>query len=124
MSTVDQLRRGQLVAVPIPGHSRSVLYERKYVPPAIKLLAKPVAAIGGDHVCLRDGWLRINGAVAGTVRETDDQGRPMPCHRLCRDLEPDEVFLATAHDNSFDSRNFGPVKRQDVRGALTALIVL
>lgn len=114
--------RGELVAFPIPATVRELLYERQYVPRSIKLLAKPVVALGGDHVCLRDRRLFINGVAVRSVLENDLQGRPMPLDRTCRELRHDEIFLVTEHDQSFDSRNFGPVALDSIRGTLTPVL--
>jgi conjugative transfer signal peptidase TraF len=115
-------RRGDLVAIPIPEHVRELVIERHYLPRSITLLAKPVAAVGGDHVCVRDDALFINGKLTGRIIESDRMGKPMPVHRACGALSQRQLFLATAHDNSFDSRNFGPVPIENVRGTLTPLM--
>jgi conjugative transfer signal peptidase TraF len=117
-------RRGDLVAFPIPEGVRELIYERHYLPRSVKLLAKPVAALAGDHVCMRDGQLVINGAVAGVVLPDDRQGLPVPHPVLCRQLADGELFAATAHANSFDSRNFGLIRVSEVRGTLTPLLTL
>src|SRR4051812_16095691 len=62
-------QRGDLVIFPIPESVRELVYERRYVPRSIRLLAKPVAAVGGDRVCVRDHQLVVNGHVAGNVLE-------------------------------------------------------
>lgn len=121
ISPGERPERGALVTLPIPESARELLYEREYLPRSVKLLAKPVAAVGGDRVCVRDRRLFINGKFAGNVLDTDVQGRPMPLHATCEMLPADVVFLATHHDNSFDSRNFGPVSIESVRGTLTPL---
>lgn len=112
-------KRGDLVALPIPENVRELVYDRRYVPRSIKLLAKPVAAVGGDRVCIRDRHLFVNDALAGHVLDVDREGRPLPQHPLCTRLPEGTLFLATLHDDSFDSRYFGPVSVDAVRGALT-----
>jgi conjugative transfer signal peptidase TraF len=114
-------RRGALVAVPIPESVRDLVYDRHYVPRSIQLLAKPVAAVGDDQVCLRDHQLFVNGALAGNVLDVDREGHPLPQHPLCARLPESSLFLATRHDDSFDSRYFGPVPVDAVRGTLTPL---
>ena len=114
--------RGELVALPIPPRVRELLYERHYLPRSIKLLAKPVAAVEGDHVCIRERRLFIESVDVGAVLDTDRQGRPMPQHPICNDLRSGEVFLATSHDDSFDSRNFGPLPISTLRGTATPIL--
>lgn len=115
-------KRGDLVTFPIPEAARDLLRERGYVPESVKLLSKPVAAIGGDHVCVRDHHLFINEGAVSTVLQLDRLGRPMPESRFCGSLLASELFVATHHDNSFDSRNFGPVPLAAIRGRLTPLL--
>lgn len=115
-------QRGALVTFPIPDSVREFVYDREYVPRTIRLLAKPVAAIGGDHVCVRDHQLVVNGHVVGNVLSVDHDGKPMPQYTGCGLLRPGELFVATPHDNSFDSRYFGPLELSVVRGTLSALI--
>lgn len=114
--------RGRLVAFPIPQHLQILFLERELVPSAFfGLLAKPVAAAAGDHVCLRADRLFINGELAASVSRVDSHGRPMPRVTLCRGLEKSEVFVLTATE-SFDSRYLGPVTTTDVLGTLTPII--
>jgi len=115
-------RRGELVAFPIPDSVRQLLHERRYVPASVQLLAKPVVAVGGDYVCIRDEGLVINGELAGKVVPFDAEGRSLPRANVCRYLAWDEIFTGTTHDNSFDSRYFGPVPLEKVRGSLTPLL--
>jgi conjugative transfer signal peptidase TraF len=116
--------RGELVTFPIPQHVRTLLYERQYVPRSVELLSKPVAAVGGDRVCIRDRRLIINGRLTGEVLQNDQQGRPMPHAAICETLSSEQVFVATRHANSFDSRNFGPVSVHSLRGTLTPLLTV
>lgn len=114
--------RGRLVAFPIPQHLQTLFRERRLVPSAFfGLLAKPVAAAAGDHVCLRADRLFINGELAASVSRVDSHGRPMPRVTLCRVLEEFEVFVLTTAE-SFDSRYLGPVTTTDVLGTLTPII--
>lgn len=114
--------RGQLVALPIPSRVRDLIYERQYLPRSIELLAKPVAAVGGDHVCIRERRLFINGSDVAAVLGSDRQGRIIPVAPICGALPASHVFVATEHENSFDSRNFGPVGVACLRGTLTPLL--
>jgi conjugative transfer signal peptidase TraF len=115
--------RGELVAFPIPEHVRALFRERKLVPSAFfSLLSKPVAAVSGDHVCIRDERVFINEQLIATVSRVDSRGRDMPIAALCRELA-DEVFVLT-DGASFDSRYLGPIPKTDVVGTLTPLLEL
>lgn len=115
-------QRGDLVTFPIPVSVRELVYEREYVPRSIRLLAKPVVAVGGDLVCIIDHQLTVNRHGIGQVLAVDRDNRPMPQRVGCLVLAEDEIFLATSHDHSFDSRYFGPVPLSAVRGTITPLL--
>jgi type IV secretory pathway protease TraF len=84
--------------------------------PAGVPLIKPVAAMAGDHVCLRGRTsVLINSAPVAPMR-------PAPPWQECRTLEPNELFLlAPARVDSVDSRLFGPVPRSSVVGVFAPL---
>lgn len=116
--------RGRLVAFPIPLHFRELFRERKLVPSAFfSLLAKPVAAVSGDHVCIRNDRVFINDQLRATINRVDSRGRDMPIAALCRELTASEVFVLT-DGASFDSRYLGPIPTTDVVGTLTPLFEL
>lgn len=95
--------------------------ERAYLPAGAPLL-KRVAAMGGDHVCVRDARVWINGAPRATALQVDSQGRPLQPWWGCRALEEGELFLlSTEQSSSFDSRYFGPIVRRAVYGRATPL---
>ena len=115
--------RGQLVAFPIPEHVRELFRARELVPSAFfSLLAKPVAAVSGDHVCVRDEQVFINGQRIASISRVDSRGRNMPLAALCRELAA-EVFALT-DTPSYDSRYLGPIPTTDVIGTLTPLFEL
>lgn len=118
----ERLERGQLVALPIPESVEALVRERGYVLRSVRLLTKPIAALEGDHVCVQNSQLVVNGQPLATVLQADRSGRSMPQHSICRRLGAGELFLATNHADSFDSRNFGPVTVGFLRGTLTPLI--
>lgn len=78
---------------------------------------KSVAAGSGDEVCAGSGGLVINGLRRGPIAVRDSQGRDLPHWTGCRRLRADELFVFSARvPNSFDSRYFGPVRRDAVLG--------
>jgi type IV secretory pathway protease TraF len=86
-------------------------------PEGVRLI-KPVAAVGGDHVCVRGRThVLINSQPAAPV-----QPYPSPRWEGCRTLAPNELFLLAPHrDDSVDSRIYGPIHRRDVRGVFIPL---
>lgn len=104
--------RGAVVAVDPPAPAQA--YLSQLGAPTTRLL-KRVAAIEGDRVCRQAGAVRIEGRVA-PVLERDRRGAVLPGWRDCRRLAAGEVFLLGDTPTSFDSRYFGPVRRQALVG--------
>ena len=111
---------GVLVALPVPPVVRTLVHERRYLPDG-SLLIKPVAAVAGDYVCARRGVLFINGEPFGTILSRDSEGRELPAYRGCGPLAEGQVFLASHHAQSFDSRTFGPVDVRALQGTVIPL---
>jgi signal peptidase I len=71
-----------------------------------------VVALGGDHVSIRDGQLIVNGHAepAGTKKDFPAEGGDFI-------VPADHAFvLGDNRDNSYDSRDFGPVPIKNVKG--------
>jgi conjugative transfer signal peptidase TraF len=111
---------GRLVAFPVPMGVRSLVRERRYLPPGA-VLVKPVVATAGDQVCARGGALWVNGANRGAIPTEDSARRPLPSYMGCGPVPPGLVYVASHYAKSFDSRTFGPVAVADVRGRVTPL---
>lgn len=112
---------GDWVVTRLPADVIRFAAERAYLPAGVPLL-KRVAAMDGDHVCVRDARVWINGAPRAAALQVDSQGRPLQPWRGCRELEAGELFLlSTAQSSSFDSRYFGPIVRRAVYGRATPL---
>jgi type IV secretory pathway protease TraF len=84
--------------------------------PSDILLIKPIAAMAGDHVCLRGRTnVLINSTPVAPMR-------PVPYWEGCRTLTANELFLfAPARIDSIDGRVFGPVSRDAVIGVFTPI---
>ena len=83
-------------------------------------LLKPVGAIAGDSVKIRQGWnVMVNGrALPNTTARNN-----MPTWEEGEyTVKPGEVWLFSSYSaGSFDSRYFGPVKIDQVRGKAAPL---
>jgi len=95
------LTTGTLVLLPVPEMIR--LWHSRWLP-----LLKPVAAVAGETVCVRDETLWIGGTSYGPVYRAA-QGRTLPVLRGCITVPQGEVFLASQAARSLDSRYFGAV---------------
>ena len=105
--------RGATVAVPQPERARSYLASLGM--PGEVALIKRVAGVGGDRICSSNGRVVTPVAVMA-VRDRDRRGTILPRWTGCRRLDADEVFLVGDTAGSFDSRYFGPVRRDEVIG--------
>jgi conjugative transfer signal peptidase TraF len=107
---------GDDVLIDLPEPTAQLAAERHYLPAGVPLL-KRVGARGGQHVCIRDGTVVIDGKRIATVLSHDTAGRPLSAWTHCRLLQRSELFLLNpAKTASFDSRYFGPVAVSRARG--------
>ena len=114
--------RGQIIAFPAP--SSVLTYDSgrmgylRHMP-----ILKEVAAMSGDTVCTLDGKLVINGVWRAPVLVHDSDRRPLPRWRACRRLGEGEFFVFSNRiPNSFDSRYYGPVRREAIVGVFRPLM--
>ena len=86
------------------------------------LIMKPIVAGPGDQVCSRiEEGLFISGKRIAPTSLRDRSKRKLPNWRGCRQLLEDELFtLSTYLPNSFDSRHYGPISVDDIRGIYSA----
>ena len=117
-------RVGQLVLVELPPEVAAFGAERGYL--RYPELAKCVAALTGDRVTLSSTGIRVNGeALPGTAPlARDSKGRPIGAYPPgSYDTLPGWLWLYSNHiPNSWDSRYFGPVPMDSVRGRLVPLL--
>ena len=104
-----------------PANGTTLALEREYFPPNIPLI-KTVWAISGEVICYVDGKVLVKGRPPLIVLKHDMLGRLLPSRSGCYELSNDEVFLISNDvQTSFDSRYFGPVKRENLLGRVEYL---
>ena len=113
-------RRSELVAFPIPADVIELVRDRRYLPDGAYIV-KPVIGLPGDVVCTKGGVLTVNGETVGAVLTEDAGGRPLPHYDVCDRVPTGQLYVASHHPRSFDSRAFGPVSSLVVRGTVTPL---
>lgn len=85
-------------------------------------ILKTIRAGEGDLVCARGQELAINGERVASIARQDRRGRALPRWTGCGRLGRDEYFVFSARiPNSFDSRYYGPVRRNEVIGVYRRL---
>lgn len=109
--------RGMLVTLPVP---RSVEpWHSRWLP-----LLKPVAAVAGDMVCVKDHLLWV-AEVGYGLAHVEVPGPPLPWaveEESCLIVEEGTVFLAAPTGRSMDSRYFGAVPLSTVTAVAHPLL--
>jgi conjugative transfer signal peptidase TraF len=115
---------GQLVEFRIPASVRSYIHSRTGHDGQDWYILKPIVAGSGDRVDTTRGDLLINGKlVAPMPPMRDGFGNLLPRWTENRVLERDEYFVFSDRiPNSFDSRCYGPVKRDEIESVRRPLI--
>ena len=115
---------GRIVDFRIPSLARHYVQVRTGQDGEDWYILKPIAAGPGDRVDTTGSSLIINGrAIAPMPPDFDSAGRPLPVWRQNRVLESDEFFVFSARiRNSFDSRCYGPIKREQIDAVRKPLI--
>lgn len=114
LKEIDELKKGDVVVLNIPLNIRETIYSRGYLPKNIKTLLKEVVAVEGDKVHVTHNKLYINGEFKGEIAEVDSKGRELVSYVKDGVLKSGEVFLLGKGENSFDSRYFGVVKKNEI----------
>jgi type IV secretory pathway protease TraF len=103
-------RVGGLAAFRLPSSAAF----RGVIPPGT-LLLKPVAAVGGAHVCGRNRRLYVEGRAIATALAHDRHGGLLRQWNGCRSLAENELLMiSTYSERSFDSRYFGPIQTAQI----------
>jgi type IV secretory pathway protease TraF len=117
-------RVGVIVDFRIPPSAREYMFARTGNSGVDWYILKPIVAGAGDRVDTTGQWLIINGRrIAPMPPRMDGDGRPLPVWREDRVLAPDEFFVFSNRiRNSFDSRCYGPLHREQIEAVRRALI--
>jgi type IV secretory pathway protease TraF len=106
---------GEIAVIRPPEWVEIYASARGYLPLQTPLL-KPVRAINGSFVCRFGRYVFIDGKLVAKAKYLDTKLRMLPVWKGCRTLKSDEVFVLGLHRDSFDSRYFGAVDRDQVLG--------
>lgn len=99
--------RGMLVVLPVPASVASLVIDRGWLARGVPLI-KGVGAVAGDHVCVTDEVVTVNGDIVGPVYTRDSDGRPLPVVRGCERVPAGEFWPLSAYAlKSFDGRYMG-----------------
>lgn len=113
---------GDYVLVRLSGTMQALAERRSYIGANTPLL-KRVAASDGDWVCRRGQAVLVSGWQVVIALDTDRAGKPLPAWQGCHQLQHGQVFVLGMHPESFDSRYFGPIDREQIAGAAIPLFI-
>ncbi|WP_438727874.1 S26 family signal peptidase [Parasphingorhabdus sp. DH2-15] len=115
------VKRDVMVAAFAPENARNMAEIRDYLPSHVPLI-KTVWAAAGDEICSEDGRITAPNRPNIYAEAQDAFGRIMPVWRGCITLSENQYFLVSTHvQNSWDSRYFGPVEKDDILGVVQYL---
>jgi signal peptidase I len=104
---VEGVHRGDIVVLQLPSE---VVYPHP-------LLVKRIVAVGGDHVVIEDGVVRINGLPVPEPYLLRGAHPPTTAPMVDVTVPHGDVFVMGDHRaNSFDSKAFGPVPLSTIVG--------
>ena len=108
------LARGMLVMLPVPASVQP--WHSRWVP-----FLKPVAAVAGEEVCVRDDRLWVAGVAYGPVYAAV-AGKRLPRLAGCQVIPEGAVFLASTAPRSLDGRYWGMTPVATLRTAAVPLL--
>jgi conjugative transfer signal peptidase TraF len=115
---------GQLIDFRIPLNARYYVSQRTGQNGEDWYILKPIVAGPGDQIDTTGNWLVINGRpIAPMPPGKDKDGHVLPIYRSHQILRHDEFFVFSNRiPNSFDSRCYGPISRDQVEAVRIALL--
>jgi conjugative transfer signal peptidase TraF len=115
---------GMLCVFSIPRNVYGMMKSRGWIPENLKFyLMKPIVAKQGDEVEVSTTGFFVNGKYLGPVKRYDSQGLPLPEYHEKVILGDGEFFVVSTYPNSFDSRYFGTIRREDIKWVARPLFV-
>ena len=121
IQNIDQIQRGNIVAVCLPSKYQEIGLKRAYLLPGIRCdktapLIKTVIAVPGDNVILKNNEIIVNNNIYLYITKYFDS------HSRKLDVFPRGVYknintywlIGTNNPNSWDSRYWGGIDRKNI----------
>jgi conjugative transfer signal peptidase TraF len=113
---------GTLILFDLPRKIRKKLGSRPWLKDSVPFL-KPVGAVAGQEVCIRDDVILIDAYKVGTLTPNDYEGLPLPQTRGCYILHSGQVLPLSTSKHSFDGRYFGAIETEKITGMAIPLFI-
>lgn len=108
------LSKGMLVTFPLPRHVKRFMRKVPWLREGEPLL-KRVGALSGDKVCRKKDLLFLNGELLAKAKAKDRFGNKLPRWKGCKTLKENEFLpISLYHENSFDGRYFGVLRKASI----------
>jgi conjugative transfer signal peptidase TraF len=111
----NSITAGTLILFDLPTKIRKNLGPRPWLKDGVAFL-KPIGAVAGQEICIRNGAILIDKCQIGVVAVNDYQGLPLPHSKGCYLLQPGEVLPLSTSKDSFDGRYFGAIDTEKITG--------
>jgi conjugative transfer signal peptidase TraF len=109
-----KLKLGDVVLFNPPKFAEKIMIKHNWIGPNMPMM-KHVMAVPGDFVCIKNNAVYIQHKKIGPVYMDYAKRKALPHLHLCGILPDNEFMLmSTLIPNSFDSRYFGPIKRNKI----------
>jgi conjugative transfer signal peptidase TraF len=106
---------GEIAVVRPAGWVQVYASTRGYLPQDV-LLLKPIFAAQSSIICRFGPYVFVDGKHVAKATFMDKKHRLLPVWKGCKALKPTQYFVLGRHRDSFDSRYFGPIDRDQVIG--------
>lgn len=87
-------------------------------------IGKKVVATQGDLVKISNDGIEVNGELLSKTKpsSSDKLKRKMPEYSLNRYLDNNEFIVASTKENSYDSRYYGIIRGEQIKGVIETII--
>lgn len=120
----ENIKKGDVVAIPIDRLDKEIqnmIFDRGYLPKFTKYLIKEVKGTDEDDIFLEGNELHISGENF-KIRKYDSLKKSLPVlNNQDFILKKDEFITLGIKGNSFDSRYFGKIKKNQIKYIATKI---
>lgn len=127
---IDKIHRGDLLLMCLDSNTAFLAKKRHYIskgscPHQSAPLGKYVQALNGDMVTVNKEGIYVNYQYIEKSKslKIDALGRPLPLSLNNKILKKDEFLVVNSQENSFDSRYFGVIKKEQILSRICPILI-